>query len=177
MPPENALQTENKWRSALDLFSPRGGFAGRAFHLRFGPFALSQSVTGVVPIALFATHGPAHLRVYALAFLAFKISLGAILTAAIISRFFPVTLSPRGIRARNFWGMARVIMWDEMASVAPIRWLIFTSFARVSTHRAKNWVWLPLFLAQQSEFEAQVLQFAPEENPLRAFFEAQIHKK
>lgn len=168
---ETVPETENKWRSALNLFSPRGDFAGRAFRLRFVPFALSQSVTGVVPIALFATHGPQHLRVYAFAFLAFKISLGAILSAAIISRFFPVTLSKKGIRARNFWGMARVIMWNEMASVSPIRWLIFTSFARVSTHRARNWVWLPLFLSEQSEFEAQVRQFAPQSNPLRKFFE------
>lgn len=177
MPLETALETESKWRSALDLFSPRGSFAGRAFHLRFVPFALSQSVTGVVPIALFATHGPQHLRIYAVAFLAFKITIGAILTAAIVSQFFPVTLSERGIRARNFWGMARVIQWDEMASIAPIRWLIFTSFARVSTHRAKNWVWLPLFLRRQNEFEAQVQRYAPEGNPLRVFFEAPIHKK
>ncbi|PQV63779.1 hypothetical protein B1R32_109119 [Abditibacterium utsteinense] len=173
MPPE----TRNKWRSALNLFSPRGDFAGHAFHLQFTPFALSQSVTGVVPIALLATHGPAHLRVYAFAFLAFKISIGAVLSAAIISRFFPVTINEIGIRARNFWGMARVIPWHEMASVSPIRWLIFTSFARISTHHAKNWVWLPLFLTQQSEFEAQVLRFAPADNPLREFFEAQFHKK
>ena len=162
---------ESRWRSIINLFSPRGDFAGRTFRLRFGPFALSQSVTGIIPITLFALHGPEHLRFYALLFLAFKISLGAVLTAAIVSRFFPVTVGETGIRARNFWGMARVITWHEMASVAPIRWLFFTSFARISTHRAKNWVWLPLFLRQQNEFEAQVRKFAPVDNPLREFFE------
>ncbi len=165
------FELKNGIKGALDPFLPRGSFAGRAFHLQFAPFAMSQSMTGVIPITLFAIHGPQHLRFYALIFLAFKISIGALSSAFVVSRFFPVIISEEGVRARNFWGMARVMPWEEMVNVAPIRWLIFTYFARISTRSAKSRVWLPLFLAQQSEFEAQVRHFAPEGNPLRRFFE------
>jgi hypothetical protein len=159
------------WRSVYNLFAPHGDFVGRAYHLEFTPFALSQSVTGVVPLILFALHGPEELRIYALMLLAFKVSVGSVLSAAIVSRFFPVMLNEEALRARNFWGMARVVPYEEIASVAPIRWLIFTHFVRISTHSAKNWVWLPLFLHRQEEFEAQIRQFAPVDNPLRRLFE------
>lgn len=165
------IRLRNLWRAIADSFSPRGGFEGDTFRLKFGPFALAQSVSGVLPLTLFAVHGPAHLRLYATLFLAFKISIGALLSAAIVSRFFPILLNERAVRARNFWGLARVVPFEEIASVAPIRWLIFTPMLRISTFKSRNIVWLPLFLVHQGEFEARVREWAPENNPLREFFE------
>jgi hypothetical protein len=174
MPPE-AMPVEEApgsiGRTLYNLFAPHGDFVGQAFHLQFVPFALSQCVSGVVPLILLAMHGPESLRIIALAILAFKISIGAVLTAGIVSRFFPVMVNEKALRARNFWGMARVVPFEEMATVAPIRWLIFTPFARISTHRYKNWVWLPLFLVRQKEFEARYCEVAPVDNPLRRYFE------
>ncbi len=159
------------WRRAVESLAPRGAFEGRAFHLRFAPFALAQSVSGVVPLLLFAIYGPTPLRFYAFLVLAFKISAGALVSAAIVARFFPILLNDHALRARNFWGLARVVPFDEIVSVSPIRWLLFTPMLRVSTHQARHIVWVPLFLVQQSEFEARVREWVPADNPLRRYFE------
>ena len=150
--------------------APRGGFAGRAFYLRFGPFALSQIVPGAWPFGVLLWHGPSHWRVWVALLLALKTMVGGVLVAAIVARFFPVIANPDGLRARNFWGQARQIRWDEIQSVAPIRWLVFTRFARLSTPDCKNIIWLPLFLREQSEFERAVQCWAPPGNALRQFF-------
>jgi hypothetical protein len=174
--PSETMQSEvardSPWKSFIKVMEPRGDFVGRPFHLQFKAFALSQSVTGVIPVTLFLLHGPVSMRLYFLMFLAFKISLGSMTSAGIISRYFPIWINEDAIRARNLWGMARVVPYDDMARVVPIRWLIFTRFAKISTHQYKNWVWLPLFLNGQGEFEKQVCQFAPADNPLRRYFEA-----
>ncbi|RYG62671.1 hypothetical protein EON80_22675 [bacterium] len=170
--PQQGESQQGLGRTIYNLFAPKGDFVGQAFRLEFTPFALSQSVTGVIPLTLFALKGPAQFRIYAVMLLAFKISIGAVLTAAIVTRFFPVMVNDRALRARNFWGMARVIPFEEIAKVEPIRWLIFTPFARISTHRYKNWVWLPLFLVRQQEFEKRYCEVAPVDNPLRVYFES-----
>ena len=151
--------------------APRGGFVGRAFHLRFAPFALSQTVPGAWPLALLLWHGPQEWRLWLTLLLTLKVIGGGVLVAAIVSRFFPILVNERGLRARNFWGLAREIDWPEISAVQPIRWLIWTRFARISTPTCRNIVWLPLFLCEQNEFEANVKQWAPPENPLRALFE------
>lgn len=153
------------------VLGPRGGFAGRAFHLKFGPFALSQTVPGAWPLLLLLFHGPQGWRVWVALVLALKIAGGGVMVAAIVARFFPVVANANGLRARNFWGLARELRWDEITGVAPIRWLIFTRFARVSTARSRNLIWLPLFLREQAEFERAVIGWAPPDNALRLFFE------
>ena len=158
-------------KAIYHAIAPRGGFAGRAFGLKFGPFALSQVVPGVWPFLILLWHGPTHWRVWVAAALALKIIGGGVLVAAIVARCFPVIVNAEGLRARNFWGQAREIAWREITGVAPIRWLVFTRFARVSTVRGRNMVWLPLFLREQSEFENAVGTWAAPENPLRLFFE------
>lgn len=151
--------------------APRGGFVGRAFRLEFTPFALSQTVPGAWPLLLLLWQGPSHLRFVFALLLALKIIVGGILVAAIVSRCFPVIANENGLRARNFWGQAREVAWDEIVRVAPIRWLIWTRFARISTPTCRNIIWLPLFLREQREFENAVCQWAPRDCALRAFFE------
>ena len=151
--------------------APRGGFAGRAFHLEFAPFALSQVVPGAWPLLLLLWQGPNHWRVWLALLLALKIVGGGVLVAAIVARYFPVIASERGLRARNFWGQAREVSWDEITHVAPIRWLIWTRFARLSTPTCKSIVWLPLFLREQCAFERAVCRWAPPTCALRVFFE------
>ncbi len=151
--------------------APRGGFEGRAFHLRFAPFAMSQIVPGAWPFTLLLWQGPQEWRVWLTFLLALKITGGGVLVAAIVSRYFPVIANQRGLRARNFWGQAREVAWQDIREIKPIRWLIWTKFVRISTPTCRNIVWLPLFLREQNEFEHNVKQWAPPGNALRAFFE------
>ena len=153
--------------------APRGGFVGRAFHLRFTPFALSQLVPGAWPFLLLLCQGPQEWKIWLTILLTLKMTGGGVLVAAIVSRCFPVIVNARGLRARNFWGQAREVEWQEISEVKPICWLFWTSFAKISTPDCRNLVWLPLFLCKQSEFESEVKQWAPPENPLCVFFDEQ----
>lgn len=167
---EYPLRSAHPLDAVYRAVAPRGGFVGRAFHLKFAPFALSQIVPGAWPFALLLWHGPQEWRLWVATLLALKTIFGGVCVAAIVSRYFPVIANARGLRARNFWGQAREVAWEEIAEVKPIRWLIWTRFARVSTHKRRHLVWLPLFLREQSEFEAEIKQWAPPDNALRAFF-------
>lgn len=151
--------------------APRGGFVGRAFRLRFTPFALSQIVPGAWPLLLLLWHGPQQWRFVFALLLSLKIGVGGVLVAAIVARCFPIIANENGLRARNFWGQAREVAWDEIVRVAPIRWLIWTRFVRLSTPTYRNIIWLPLFLCEQQEFESLVRQWAPSDCALRSFFE------
>ena len=163
---------ERASRAIYRALAPRGGFVGRAFHLKFGPFALSQTVPGIWPFLVLLWHGPQGWRVWVAALLALKIIGGGVLVAWLVARYFPILVNENGLRARNFWGLAREVSWHEIERVAPIRWLVFTRFARLSTASCKNIVWLPLFLKEQNEFERAIENWAPEGNALRRFLEA-----
>ena len=165
------MQSTSISATIYSAIAPRGGFVGRAFRLRFTPFALSQTVPGAWPLLLLLWQGPSHLRFVFALLLALKIIVGGVLAAAIVSRCFPVIVNENGLRARNFWGQAREVSWDEIVKVAPIRWLIWTRFARLSTPTCRNIIWLPLFLREQRAFESLVKQWAPPACALRAFFE------
>lgn len=129
-------------------------------------------MTGIIPLALFIVHGPQHLRFYALIFLGFKITLGSMVSALIITRFYPVWIGETGLRARNFWGLARRVEWHDIERVRPIRWLIVTPVLRISSPKLRDAIWLPLFLDKQREFGEEVRQKVPRGNPLREYFEA-----
>lgn len=171
MPLKIAHLSRQIGREIIDTFSPRGGFVGTPFRLRFSSFALAQSMTGVLPLSLFIAHGPEELRLYALGFLGFKITLGALVSAFIISRFYPIWINETGLRARNFWGLARRLDWADIERVRVIRWLIVTPVLRISSPKLRDTIWLPLFLDKQTEFAAQVREIVPRGNPLREYFE------
>lgn len=172
MPLKFAFWMQNIGREIIDTFSPRGGFVGTPFHLRFSSFACAQSMTGVIPLSLFIVHGPQQFRVYALFFLGFKITLGALISAFIISRFYPVWIGENGLRARNFWGLARRLEWNDIERVTMIRWLIVTPVLRITSPKLRDAIWLPLFLDRQSEFVQEVRQKVPRGNPFREYFES-----
>ncbi len=171
MPLKIARLLQNIGREITDTLSPRGGFVGRPFRLRFTNFACAQSMTGIVPISLFIAHGPERFFFYALAFLGFKVTLGALSSAFIISRFYPVWISETGLRARNFWGLARRLDFGDIERVTMIRWLLVTPVLRITSPKLRDAIWLPLFLDKQSEFGEEVRQKVPRGNPLREYFE------
>ena len=167
---EHPISSNPPFNAIYRAVAPRGGFSGRAFHLKFGPFALSQIVPGACPFLVMLWQGPQEWRIWVALLMALKLTGGGALVAAIVSRFFPVIANQFGVRARNFWGQAREVAWEEIVEVSPIRWLFWTRFARISTPTCRNIVWLPLFLCEQGEFENAVAQWAPESNALRQFF-------
>lgn len=159
----------------LDTFSRRGGFVGQAFHLKPVPFALSQSANGVLPLLFFMIHGPAHLRTFAVALLGFKVSVGSVLVAFIVSRYFPILINERELRARNWTGVARRIRWEEITQVNKFRWLYIAPMLRISTEREHHHILLPLFLENEAAFSAQVRLWTDSQNPLHRFLEAETN--
>lgn len=168
---DSPMRSASPFDAIYRAVAPRGGFGGQAFRLRFMPFALSQFVPGAWSFLLLLWQGPQEWRIWLTVLLALKVTGGGVLVAAIVSRCFPVIANARGLRARNFWGQAREVAWEDISEVKPIRWLIWTDFVRISTKESRNIVWLPLFLREQNAFEDKIKQWAPLENPLRVFFE------
>lgn len=89
----------------------------------------------------------------------------------IIAHFFPVRANQEELRGRNILGWAVRLKWDEITKVEKINWW-GAPYVRLSSARRKRCLWLPLFLSEQSEFEALARQNTAETHPLRAFFEA-----
>lgn len=153
----------------LDTFSRRGGFEGTAYRVQPVPFALSQAANGVIPLLLLILHGPPHLRSFAMAFLGFKISVGSAIIAFIVSRYFPIMINEKELRARNWTGVARRIGWEEIIAVKKIRWLYVAPVLRISTSRERDHILLPLFLENQEDFSARVRAWTLPANPLHRF--------
>jgi hypothetical protein len=176
-PPEPTSALARVWRSGKRRLhrsiAPVGGFHWEhAFHLQFWRFAAAQGLPGVVPLSFAAWHSPPQLKAAALGLITVKICIGGLLSAAIVSKYFPIHISEWGLRARNLFGMAREVAWEDIESVDHIRWLIFTRYVRLSTAGKRHIIWLPLFLKDMPGFAASVRELAPEGNPLRSYLDA-----
>ncbi|PQV63780.1 hypothetical protein B1R32_109120 [Abditibacterium utsteinense] len=98
---------------------------------------------------------------------------GIIVFAALVSTtvglFFPVKISPNGLRGSNFWGVKREVEWRKIKR-ARFSWFIF-SYAILSTSQKRNFIWLPLCLSDPKGFTRAIENLAPADNPLRLFLE------
>ncbi len=170
------------WRRTLRLCNPlfqwryfRGARRDehaqlRPFRLRFVPFALSQATLGL-PWAGAALVAPSSAKAVLLVFGAFKVVFGGALSGLLIHRFFPIRANESELRGRAFIGFARRVKWEEIVSVARKQWL-FAPYLLVSTHTHRNFIWLPLFLCEQREFEQNIEKWLAPNHPLRAFLES-----
>lgn len=77
--------------------------------------------------------------------------------------FFPVYVSPAGLRCYNFWGVYGPARWDDIQSATRIN-LVGFRYLRVVSRGRNTPLWVPLFLAKKREFAEQVREFAGEEN-------------
>jgi hypothetical protein len=159
------------WPNLVDSFSRRGGYEGREFYIQPIPFALTQCVSGLIPLLLILLHGPAHLRSLVLILFAVKITVGTFIAAIIVSRVFPILVGKNGLRGRNLMGEARRVEWNQIKSAHFMMWMGFAPLVRISTFKRANVIWLPLYLDKRTEFEATVREWAPQGNPLREIFE------
>lgn len=169
------------WRGACRQMhrsmAPVGGFDWEhAFHLQFWRFALAQGLPGVVPLSFAAWHSPPAVKAAAMSLIAIKICIGGLFSSALVNRYFPIHISSWGLRARNLFGMAREVAWEEIVAVDTIRWMVFTRYVRISTARKRHIIWLPLFLKDMPGFAARVAELAPEGNPLRVCLSQDSHR-
>ncbi len=165
------------WPNFLDTFSRRGGvsgrpyFEGRAFHVEPFTFAAVQVTSSGVPFLLLMLHSPAHLQGWVLGLFGFKITVGTFLMAIIVSRYQPVVVNERGLRARNLLGEARRLEWSQIRAVRATRWLGIAPMLRISSLSRPNVIWLPLYLKNRANFESYMREVVPHGNVLREFFE------
>ncbi len=93
----------------------------------------------------------------------------SIISAGLLSLFFPVRLSPDGIHAQSVWGLPRFIRWQDIKqarrfSFFNLRWLRLHS-------RADNSVtWVALFQTPAVAFNQEIHKLAPPDSPVLAFF-------
>lgn len=144
----------------------------RTFRLRFAPFALTQAVLGL-PWAGVALVAPAGARAVLLGLGAIKVVGGGALVSTLVSRFFPVRANETEIRGRTFIGLSRRVRWEDIESVTQKQWL-FTSYLLVGSKGERTLMWLPTFLCQQREFEADIQKWLAPEHPMRVYL-AQHH--
>ena len=85
---------------------------------------------------------------------------------------FKVTLTRKSIKGNRSFGFPRHPTWDQIESVKPFSFL-FLKYLRVYTSDGKTPLWLPLFLKNYKGFKRDILEFVPEGNPLREFFESE----
>ncbi len=147
----------------------------RPFRLRFVPFALSQATLGL-PWAGAALVAPSNAKAVLLLFGAFKIVFGGALSGWLINRFFPIRANECELRGRAFIGWARRVRWDEITNVQRRQWL-FAPYLLVSTEAQRNFIWLPLFLCEQREFEQNIERWLAPEHPLREFLARERARK
>ena len=77
-----------------------------------------------------------------------------------------VAVSKKGLRL--YW--VNVVTWDQVQRVAPTKVL---GLRYLKVYRKGHWLpwWFPLNFADEAGFRRAVLEYAPEENPFRRFFE------
>ena len=100
------------------------------------------------------------------------IFLGCLLWFALFSVLlvgaFPVKVSESGLQGQNCWGGACRFCWDELERVSKFNFLGLR-FLRITARQGGLAMHLPVFLRDSWGFWEQVVRFAPEDNPLRAF--------
>jgi hypothetical protein len=163
-------------RELVDTFSPVAGYpAVGEFHLQFWRFVIAQAFCGLLPFLVAYLLVPRQYHVWVTGALIIKLIFGALASAVIVSRYYPVHVSREGIRARNPAGIACRLRWEEMTRVDPVWWALLARYVRISSARKKDAIWLPLYLKDMKGFAALVREHAPADNPLRRFLEQHVH--
>ncbi len=95
----------------------------------------------------------------------------AALVAVIGKEVHKVAVSPSYVSGYGFWGSSINLRWQKIKTVRPINFAGLR-YLRLYSSRSKRVLWLPLFLQDKKGFKNAVTQFAPPENPLRRYLEA-----
>jgi hypothetical protein len=94
----------------------------------------------------------------------------AIPLAAIVTWLFPVHADDVGVGGFGGWGLRRAAKWNLMTSARPVN-VGGLPYLRVMCDDGRSPLWIPLFLTDRPGFASLVLQEAPTDNAVRAYFE------
>jgi hypothetical protein len=81
---------------------------------------------------------------------------------------YSVSVSPRGIRGRTFWGRKRFIAWEDMNHVRRLGVPPFR-FLRFRTNAGGPPMWFPLFVSGKKKLQRQIAAAVPEGHPIHDF--------
>lgn len=94
-----------------------------------------------------------------------------LLLTALVTLCYPVRIGRDGISGHSQWGTRHNIVWREVVGARPVNILTFR-YLRIWGDGSLWALWMPLYLKDMDTVRTTVLEFAPPESPLRAFFEA-----
>lgn len=93
----------------------------------------------------------------------------SIISAGLLSLFFPVRLTSEGIHAQSIWGLPRFIRWQDIQQARRftffnLRWL------RLYSRADKSVTWVALFQSPSGAFSQEIHKLAPSDSPVLAHF-------
>ena len=88
----------------------------------------------------------------------------------------PVKVDADRLRGTGFWGKSAQVGWQDISSVKRINYFTLP-YIKISTHRKKNIIWLPLFLADPQGLRDAVANFTSPDHPLRLALEEEFPRK
>lgn len=80
----------------------------------------------------------------------------------VLSNIFKITVEPKGLHSTNIFGMARMVVWQDITDVKYLN-LFGLSYLRVFSSHLRFPIWIPLFLKNKDEFR-QLLKSYYSEN-------------
>jgi membrane associated rhomboid family serine protease len=94
------------------------------------------------------------------------VTLGGTLIGGLGVLAYTVSVYRNGFSGYNFWGNYSMVLWEEITHVEPVKY-IGSPYLKVFFEGSDDPIWLPLTLVEQNKFDAAVIEYAPELNPLR----------
>jgi hypothetical protein len=100
------------------------------------------------------------------------VSYAVALVLSVVSVYgFQVSLTRKGIGTYSFWGVYHDVAWDEVVEVRPAN-VLGLRYLKLKCCQNRKILWLPLFLANMSQFQTAVQQYTSTQHPLHQFFRA-----
>ncbi len=93
-----------------------------------------------------------------------------VILAGVVSLFFPISLTSKGVQAQNAWGMPSFVRWQDIGEVRPfvflnLRWL------RLYSSADRSVTWLAVFQSPALEFKREMERLAPAGCPVLKYLE------
>jgi hypothetical protein len=92
------------------------------------------------------------------------IALINVVGTAIIFHYFMVYISPRGIKAYDFWLRYHFVEWSSITAVRRFNYRLGSKYLLVSSTQSPKTLWVPLFLANRHRFGQLVSKYAGTEH-------------
>ena len=92
------------------------------------------------------------------------IALINVVGTAIIFHSFMVYISPRGIKAYDFWLRYHFVEWSSITTVRRFTYRLGLKYLLVSSTQSPKTLWVPLFLADRHRFGQLVSKYAGTEH-------------